>query len=134
MTLASALVDVFRVISDSLPYRAALVFYGAYPITMACVWIVLSVGFARRREGQVRDLAKAAAAVAERVLLPEVPSLDAVVLGGDRAAVDAVLEERALAPLRRLAVERFLTVPDPRRAILEETPAAFRAVRIRVAP
>lgn len=48
----SGVVDVFRAISDSLPYRGALVFYGAYPITMACVWIVLSVAFARRREGQ----------------------------------------------------------------------------------
>ena len=39
-----------------------------------------------------------------------------------------------LAPLRERAVERFLTVPDPRRAILEATPETFRAVRIRVAP
>ena len=49
----SSLVDVFRSISDSAPYRAALVFYGAYPITMACVWVVLSVSFARRRERRV---------------------------------------------------------------------------------
>jgi biofilm PGA synthesis N-glycosyltransferase PgaC len=46
----TAVVDVLRAISDSAPYRSALVFYGAYPITMACVWIVLSVAFARRRE------------------------------------------------------------------------------------
>src|SRR5215210_3651171 len=46
----SAVVDVLRAISDSVPYRGALVFYGAYPITMACVWVVLSIGFARRRE------------------------------------------------------------------------------------
>src|SRR4029453_4897875 len=46
----SGVVDVFRAISDSAPYRAALVFYGAYPITMACVWIVLSISFAPRRE------------------------------------------------------------------------------------
>jgi len=45
----ASVVDVFRAISDSAPYRGALVFYGAYPITMACVWIVLSVSFARRR-------------------------------------------------------------------------------------
>jgi poly-beta-1,6-N-acetyl-D-glucosamine synthase len=44
------IIDVFRAISDSIPYRTALVFYGAYPITMACVWIVLSIRFARRRE------------------------------------------------------------------------------------
>jgi biofilm PGA synthesis N-glycosyltransferase PgaC len=46
----SGVVEVLRAISDSVPYRSALVFYGAYPITMACVWVVLSVGFARRRE------------------------------------------------------------------------------------
>jgi hypothetical protein len=51
MTLdLTTVVDVLRTISDSVPYRSALVFYGAYPITMACVWIVLSVSFARRRE------------------------------------------------------------------------------------
>lgn len=88
--------------------------------------------FARRREGQARQLTEAAAAVAERVLLPEVASLDAVVLGGDRAAVDAALSTPTLAPLRALAVERFLTVPDPRRAVLEATPVSFRAVRIRI--
>jgi biofilm PGA synthesis N-glycosyltransferase PgaC len=49
----SVVVDVLRAISDSVPYRGALVFYGAYPITMACVWVVLSIGFARRRERPV---------------------------------------------------------------------------------
>ena len=88
--------------------------------------------FARRREGQARQLTEAAAAVAERVLLPEVAALDAVVLGGDRTAVDAALATPTLAPLRALAVERFLTVPDPRRAVLDATPATFRATRIRV--
>lgn len=89
--------------------------------------------FARRREGQERQLVGAAAGVAQRVLLPGVRTLDAVVLGGDRGAVGAVLLAPELAPLRALAVERFLTVPDPRRAVLEQTPAAFRAARIRVA-
>ncbi|MFG1924071.1 acVLRF1 family peptidyl-tRNA hydrolase [Cryptosporangium sp. NPDC048952] len=88
--------------------------------------------FARRREGQARQLTEAAAAVAERVLLPELDTLDAIVLGGDKAAVDAALTN--LAPLRERAVERFLTVPDPRRTILEATPQTFRAVVIRVAP
>ena len=56
----SSVVDVFRAISDSVPYRSALVFYGAYPITMACVWIVLSVSFARRREGKANPVHAAA--------------------------------------------------------------------------
>jgi hypothetical protein len=89
--------------------------------------------FVRRREGQARQLAQAAAAVAARILLPELTCLDAVVFGGDRAAVEATLAESPqLAPLAEKAVERFLTVPDPRRAVLEATPDAFRAVRIRI--
>jgi biofilm PGA synthesis N-glycosyltransferase PgaC len=52
---------VLRAISDSIPYRAALVFYGAYPITMACVWIVLSIAFARRRERRSSTDANASA-------------------------------------------------------------------------
>jgi len=46
----SVVVDILRAIDGSVPYRGALVFYGAYPIAMACIWIVLSISFARRRE------------------------------------------------------------------------------------
>jgi biofilm PGA synthesis N-glycosyltransferase PgaC len=65
----SPAVDVFRAISDSVPYRAALVFYGAYPIAMACVWIVLSIAFARRREGKA-NLANSAPGNAAATTLP----------------------------------------------------------------
>lgn len=89
--------------------------------------------FVRRREGQARQLAQAAAATAARVLLPELKTLDAVVFGGDRAAIDATLaEDRKLAPLADLAVALFLTVPDPRRAVLDATPDAYRATHIRI--
>lgn len=88
--------------------------------------------FARRRENEVKDLVEHAADVAVRVLLPELAGLDAVVLGGDQRAVDQVLADRRLAPLAARVVEPFLTVPDPKRAVLEATPTAFRAVRIRV--
>jgi len=88
--------------------------------------------FARRREGEVRVAVGAAADVAARILLPEVRRLDAVVLGGDRRAVDLVLADRRLAPLAAKVAGPFLTVPDPRRAVLETAPAAYRAVRIRV--
>jgi len=37
-----------------------------------------------------------------------------------------------LAPYFVLATERFLTVPDPKRAVLEGTPKLFTAVRIRI--
>ena len=36
------------------------------------------------------------------------------------------------APFIALAVERFLTVPDPRLAVLKDTPRLFRAIRIRL--
>ena len=50
----TVVIDILRAIDVSIPYRTALVFYGAYPIAMACIWIVLSIAFARRRE-QKRD-------------------------------------------------------------------------------
>jgi hypothetical protein len=88
--------------------------------------------FARRREGQARVALQAAADTAVRVLLPHAASLDAVVVGGERTAVDAVLEDRRLAELRRLVTGRLLDVPDPRRSVLDSAPEQFRAVWIRV--
>ena len=67
-----------------------------------------------------------------RVLLPEVSALDAVVLGGARRAVDAVLADDRLAPLRPLVTGRLLDVPDPRLSVLEATPQMYRAVPITV--
>jgi Actinobacteria/chloroflexi VLRF1 release factor len=88
--------------------------------------------FARRREGQVRVALDAAADVAARVLAPEAARLDALVLGGDRRSVDAVLADRRLERLRPLVVEPLLDVPDPRLAVLQKTPETFRAVRVDV--
>ena len=88
--------------------------------------------FARRRVGQARVALDAATDNAVRVLLPHVGSLDAVVTGGERTAVDTVLADRRLAPLLPLVVDRLLDVPDPRLAVLQSTPALFRAIRIRV--
>lgn len=88
--------------------------------------------FQRRRTEQAREATRAAADVAARVLLPRVRDLDAVVLGGDRGALDAVRADKRLGALFALAVERVLDVPDPKRAVLERTPTRFRAVRIRI--
>lgn len=88
--------------------------------------------FARRRENQAGVALRAAADNAVRVLLPE--RLGAVVTGGERTAVEAVLADRQLAPLRPLVVDRLLEVPDPRQRVLEATPPLFRAIRIRVSP
>ncbi|MBO3748692.1 hypothetical protein J5X84_21655 [Streptosporangiaceae bacterium NEAU-GS5] len=91
--------------------------------------------FARRREKQVDEALRAAAEVAVRVLVPYTESADglaAVVLGGDRRAVDGLRADRRLDPVFALEMEPFLTVPDPRLAVLEGTPKLFRAVRIRL--
>ena len=86
--------------------------------------------FARRRENQAAAAASAAADTAVRVL--GAYQLDAVVLGGDKRAFAALREDPRLRPYLEMAADRFLTVPDPRLAVLEETPRAFRAIRIRV--
>lgn len=88
--------------------------------------------FQRRREEQAKQARAAAGEVAARVLLPYAEKLDAVVLGGDRGAVDALRAEKSLRPLFELATERFLAVPDPKRAVLERCPQWFRAVRVRL--
>lgn len=88
--------------------------------------------FARRREGQVRVLLQAAADTAARVLLPAATTLHAVVVGGERTAVDQVLADRRLAPLRPLVTGRLLDGPDPRRTVLEASHEQLRAVWIRV--
>ena len=88
--------------------------------------------FARRREGQARVAARAAAHDAARVLLPALPALEAVVLGGDRRAVEPLRTDPRLAGVFALATDRFLATPEPRLAVLVAAAAQFRAVRIRV--
>jgi hypothetical protein len=90
--------------------------------------------FARRRAGQARESLADAAAVTARILLPEVARLDAVVLGGDRRAIERLRGDGKLAPVFDRAVERFLTVPEPRLAILRGTPRLFRSARVMLEP
>ncbi|HXM58737.1 MAG TPA: acVLRF1 family peptidyl-tRNA hydrolase [Candidatus Dormibacteraeota bacterium] len=89
--------------------------------------------FARRREGQARVAARAAADDAVRVLLPALSRLEAVVLGGDRRAIEPLRADARLAPVFARATDRFLATPEPRLAVLLAAPAQFRAVRIRLA-
>lgn len=88
--------------------------------------------FARRRENQAKAAAGDAADIAVRLLLPRTATLAAVVAGGDRRAVEAILADPRLAPVRALRDERFLEVPEPRLAVLKEAVASARAVRILV--
>jgi len=87
--------------------------------------------FARRREKQANEALDAAAATAAAVF-GRAPRLNAVVLGGDKRAAAELRDDPRLAPYLALATERFLTVPDPKRAVLEGTPKLFTAVRIKL--
>ena len=88
--------------------------------------------FARRRDNQARQSAEAAADEAVRLLLPELDNLTAVVVGGDRQAVDAVLADRRLAPLAAKVGGWYLPVAEPRRDVLAAAAADARAVHIRL--
>src|SRR5437763_3961559 len=78
--------------------------------------------FARRREKQASEALGAAADTAAAVLGPFGGRLDAVVLGGDRRAMATLERDPRLREFFDLAVDRFLTVPDPRLAVLKGTP------------
>lgn len=86
--------------------------------------------FARRREGQARQARDAAADVAARILLGD--PLDAMVVGGDRRAVEQVLADVRLAALAPLVQAGLWGVPDPRLDVLRSTPALFRSVVVTV--
>jgi len=88
--------------------------------------------FARRRDNQAKAATADGAGIAARLLLPEVRALSALVTGGDRTAVDAILAAPTLQPLVALRSDRFLDVPEPRRTVLEDAVAQARAVRILV--
>jgi Actinobacteria/chloroflexi VLRF1 release factor len=95
--------------------------------------------FARRREKQASEALQAAASAAAGVFGRQSGrgarpggKLDAVVLGGDKRAMAELLQDPRLAPYVAIATDRFLTVPDPKRVVLEATPRLFLAVRIRL--
>jgi hypothetical protein len=88
--------------------------------------------FARRREKQANEALAAAADNAQRVFGEFSGRLDAVVLGGDKRAIATLRSDARLEPYFAIAVDRFLTVPDPRLTVLQATPRAFRSIRIRL--
>jgi hypothetical protein len=74
--------------------------------------------FARRRDNQARQAYEAAAGHAVRILAGLDPTA-ALVVGGDRPAVEAVLEDPRLRAIADRVVDPWLPVPDPRRGVLE---------------
>jgi hypothetical protein len=73
--------------------------------------------FARRRDNQATAAYAAAADHAARILTGP---LEALVTGGDRSAVDAVLTDPRLQDVARHRTERWLDTPDPKRAVLDQ--------------
>jgi hypothetical protein len=89
--------------------------------------------FARRRENQAATALRAAADAAAGVFGPfGADGLDAVVLGGDKRSIAGLRDDARLAPYLRRVTDRFLTVPDPRPAVLRDIPPAYLAIRIRL--
>jgi peptide subunit release factor 1 (eRF1) len=85
--------------------------------------------FARRRDNQARAAYEAAADHAARI----VATAPVLVVGGDHAAVTAVLEDPRLARVAGRVRGAFLTVPDPRRGVLEGAIADACSVGLEVA-
>ncbi|GIH05103.1 hypothetical protein Rhe02_31700 [Rhizocola hellebori] len=90
--------------------------------------------YARRRGNQAMAGVREAADIAARILLPAEPELDALVCGGDRASVDAILSDPRLAPLLAKRHDRLLDVPEPRLSVLEEALSAAKMIRIHLVP
>ncbi|OLT38528.1 hypothetical protein BJF85_09475 [Saccharomonospora sp. CUA-673] len=90
--------------------------------------------FARRRAGQARQALRSAADDVADVLTGRLADLDAVVLGGDRQALDELRADRRLEPVFALATPRVLDIAEPRRTVLDEAAHRARAVEIVVRP
>jgi len=88
--------------------------------------------YARRRANQAKAAAQSGAEAVAALLLPAAGTLAALVTGGDRRTIDTVLADPRLAPLAALRTDRFLDVPEPRRAVLAAAVEQARAVRIRI--
>ena len=86
--------------------------------------------FARRRDNQAREAFAAATEVAVRILAPA--KLDVLVCGGDRKAIDTVLEDPRLKNLVPLVRPPFLGVADPKQKVLEQAGVDARAIRIQL--
>jgi hypothetical protein len=91
--------------------------------------------FARRREKQAAEAFHAAATAAAETfgrwgVGKDRSGSDVVVFGGDKRAIAETVSDPRLAPYLDLVTGRFLTVPDPRLAVLKDAPRLFLAVRI----
>jgi hypothetical protein len=87
--------------------------------------------YARRRANQAGKSFDAAAEDVAEILLPVVGTLEAIILGGDRTAVAAVLAHPDLAPLTEERLRHGTAVygvPDPNAGVLAGFGELFRRV------
>ena len=98
--------------------------------------------YARRRGNQADAATDEATDMAVRVLLPYAPggphgsdeAIAALVCGGDRPMVEAILADRRLQPLLALRHPHLLDTAEPRLAVLQDAAVAARQVRILLVP
>jgi hypothetical protein len=88
--------------------------------------------FARRRDNQAREAFEAAAGHAVRLLVPVAGRLQALVVGGDKDGVQAVLDDRRLTTLRSLPQQWVEVTGDPKRAALDSARDQAFAVTVQV--
>lgn len=88
--------------------------------------------FARRRDNQARSAYDAASGHVQEILAPHARELDQLVTGGDSAAIDAVLDARALLPLREVARRWLPGLPDPKRAVLDSAIITARSTQVAI--
>lgn len=86
--------------------------------------------FARRRDNQARVAFEAAADHAHRILHTEFGGVRSLTCGGDRPAVDAVLDDPRLADLRAVRTDRWLAVGDPNAEVLRKAVADAHSVQV----
>jgi hypothetical protein len=88
--------------------------------------------FARRREGQAKELVRAAAGAWSALPHESAATPAVLVTGGDRALCEQVLAEAAARDLRALRASRHLDVPDPRLAVLQQAAGRAHALLVTV--
>jgi hypothetical protein len=88
--------------------------------------------FARRRANQAREAFDAASEHAGRLLAGRAGTLDLLVLGGDRAGVQAVLDHPRLERLSGTPQQWVPVAGDPRRPALDTAVDVARSVQITV--
>ena len=86
--------------------------------------------YARRRANQAAQAYAEAAEAVVRVLGPVAGDLDALIGGGDRPGVEAVLADSRLTEVRARFTGTVLPTPDPRLRVLQAFIDQVRAVMI----